>query len=279
MSELVPVVTELGLPESPRWHDGRVWFCDWLDGSVLSVDPDGDDLMVHATVDGFPICIDWDLDGNLLVVDGAGRRVLRGDSTNRRVLRGDTGGLQLLTDLASLADGPWNEIVTHPSGRIYVNGPGYDLMAGQDPASGQIAVIDVDGTARLVADGLAFPNGMALVDGGARLLVAESHGARITRYIVAENGDLIGRAALTAIPNSAPDGLCVSDERSIWYADVPNRCCRRISSYGRFLTTVNVDRGCFSCVESPDGDLYITAAVWDDQTFTSRRGVLYRVIA
>ena len=28
--------------ESPRWHDGRFWMCDWLAGEVLAFDADGD---------------------------------------------------------------------------------------------------------------------------------------------------------------------------------------------------------------------------------------------
>ncbi len=34
--------TGLGLGESPRWHDGRLWVCDWVAGEVLSYDETGD---------------------------------------------------------------------------------------------------------------------------------------------------------------------------------------------------------------------------------------------
>jgi sugar lactone lactonase YvrE len=29
------IVDRIGVGESPRWRDGRVWFCDWLSGEVL----------------------------------------------------------------------------------------------------------------------------------------------------------------------------------------------------------------------------------------------------
>ena len=30
-----------GLVESPRWHDGRLWFSDWTGGQILAVDDAG----------------------------------------------------------------------------------------------------------------------------------------------------------------------------------------------------------------------------------------------
>ena len=230
--ELVPIVDDIGLGESPRWHQGRVWYCDWLDRTVISVDPDGGDRIVHARLDGFPICIDSDLDGQLLIVDGA----------QRQVLRGGVDGLELVADLAAVSEAPWNEIVTHPSGRVYVNGVGFDMMAGDEPTTGQIAVIDQDGSVRKVADDLAFPNGMAVVADGARLVVAESHAGRITSFTISPDGDLTDRATLAELPGSAPDGLCVAGHGTIWYADVPNRHCRRIGLGGNVIETITADQ-------------------------------------
>ena len=31
----------IAFPESPRWHDGRLWFSDWLAHEVIALDPDG----------------------------------------------------------------------------------------------------------------------------------------------------------------------------------------------------------------------------------------------
>lgn len=264
---LVAIVDDIAFGESVRWRHDRVWYCDWIDGTVVSVSPDGLDRTVHHTLDGFPICIDWDLEDRLLIVDGARRCVLRQHGE----------GLEVLADLSAISDAPWNEIATHPSGRAFVNGIGYDLMAGDAATTGQIAVIDTDGTIRQVADNLAFPNGMAIIQGGSRLVVAESHAGRITSFAIAPNGDLHDRATLVEVPGSAPDGLCVAIDGTIWYADVPNRHCRRITLGGAIVETIDADRGCFSCAVSPDGTLFITANVWDDETFVSRRGVLLQM--
>jgi len=62
--------------ESPRWHDGRLWFSDWGANQVIALGTDGSHEVV-ATVASFPMCIDFLPDGRLLVVDSAQRRLLR----------------------------------------------------------------------------------------------------------------------------------------------------------------------------------------------------------
>src|ERR1700758_3886072 len=62
--------------ESPRWHDGWVWFSDWGAHQVIALDPDGRSEVI-LSVPSFPMCIDFLPDGRLLVVDSARRRLLR----------------------------------------------------------------------------------------------------------------------------------------------------------------------------------------------------------
>lgn len=261
------VVDGIAFGESVRWHDGRLWFCDWIDGDVISVASDGADRTVHAHLDAFPLCVDWDRDHRLLIVDGAGRQLVVMIEGERRVL----------ADLAEVSDKPWNEIAAHPSGRIFVNGIGFDMMAGEEPASGQIAVVETDGSIRRVADGLAFPNGMVVSGDGSTLLVAESQAGRITSFSIGEHGDLGPPVVFADVPGSAPDGLCLAPNGSVWYADVPNRRCQRVADGGEVMETITFDRGCFSCALSPDGALFVAATVWDADTFATRRGVVYRV--
>src|ERR1700761_2278184 len=61
--------------ESPRWHEGRLWFSDWGANQVIALNDDGSPE-VMATVASFPMCIDFLPDGRLLVVDSARRRLL-----------------------------------------------------------------------------------------------------------------------------------------------------------------------------------------------------------
>ncbi len=54
--------------ESPRWHDGQVWFSDRDANQVVALEADGS-YEVMAALPSFPMCIDFMPDGRLLVVD------------------------------------------------------------------------------------------------------------------------------------------------------------------------------------------------------------------
>src|SRR3954453_5074304 len=62
--------------ESPRWHDGRLWFSDWGANQVIALDTDGSHEVV-ATVASFPMCIDFLAGGRLLGAYSARQRLLR----------------------------------------------------------------------------------------------------------------------------------------------------------------------------------------------------------
>ena len=67
-----------------------------------------------------------------------------------------------------------------------------------------IALVTPDGAAREVADGLAFPNGMAISPDGATLIVAESYGNRLTAYDIGRDGGLGGRRTWADTPGDHP---------------------------------------------------------------------------
>ena len=237
------LTTGLAMGESPRWHDGRLWLCDWLAGEVLRIDGAGRREVVHR-IDGLPVSIDWLPDG---------REVC---TTPRGVVVGP--------DLAAYGGTgrPWNEIVVDRRGRVFVNMPG--SAPGEEPRPGILAVIEPDGTTREVADDLWFPNGMALTPDGS-LVVAESHAARLTAFTITADGALTDRRVWAELGEGAPDGICLDADGAVWYADVPHRHCRRVAEGGRVLDTVEVDRGCFACMlGGPDGrTLHIVATDWE----------------
>ena len=71
------------------------------------------------------------------------------------------GSLVTHADLAGISSPPaGNELVVDARGNAYVNGGGFDLMAGEPFAPGIIALVTAAGSAHRVADELAFPNGM-----------------------------------------------------------------------------------------------------------------------
>ncbi len=249
--------------ESPRWHDGRLWFSDWAAGQVIAVDDDGEHEVV-VSVPSFPMCIDFLPDGRLLVVDSAHRRLLRRESDGTMVTH---------ADLAPISNHPWNDIVVDERGHAYVNSIGFDFPGGEF-APGFVVLVSPDGTVRSVADDLAFPNGMAITADGATLIVAESYGNRLTAYDIGVEGELSGRRVWADAGDDHPDGICVDAEGAVWYADVGNRHCVRVREGGDVLATVDLDRGAFACALSRGDEprLYVVGQEWGGPEATEPTG-------
>ncbi len=104
-----------------------------------------------------------------------------------------------------------------------------------------------DGSARLVADGIAFPNGMAITPDNSTLIVAESYGQKLTAFQLAADGSLSWPRLWADLGDGVPDGICLHAEGAIWYADVPSKQCVRVREGGEVLQTLRLDCGCFSC--------------------------------
>ena len=155
--------TDLSFGESPRWHDSRLGLANWGAGEVIALDVDGN-CEIMARVSSFNFSIDWLPDGRLLIISGA--LLLRQEADGSLVTHADLSGLP----------GPGcNEIVVDGRGNIYVNGPGFNLMTGEPPKPGFVALVSPDGSVQQVADNVAFPNGMAMTPDNSTLILAESY--------------------------------------------------------------------------------------------------------
>jgi sugar lactone lactonase YvrE len=266
MSEFTTLLKDLALVESPRWHDNRLVFSDWGAGEVLAADLDGGRELI-TPIEAMPFCLDRLPDGRLLIV--AGHQLLVHESG---------GSLSPYADLGSLSTKPWNDIVTDGRGNTYVNNIGFDFPEGEY-APGLIALIKPDGTAHQAADGLAFPNGMAVTPDNATLIVAESYGGVLSAYDIAADGDLSNRRVWADLQGAAPDGICIDAEGAVWFAEVPGRRCVRVREGGEVLQMITSELGCFACMlGGPEGTtLFVTAAAWPDaMTPGSRTGRLLK---
>ena len=235
--ELQTLMTGLVLGESPRWHENRLWFSDWGTREVVAVDLAGKSEVI-VRVPTMPFCIDWLPDGRLLIVSGRNGLLLR---------RELDGSLVTHVDLTSLSDRPWNEIVVDGRGNAYINNIGFDFPVGEF-ATGIIALVTPDGSARQVADGVAFPNGMVVTPDNATLILAESYGKRLTAFDIAADGSLSNRRVWADLDGGFPDGICLDAENAVWYADVPNKRCVRVREGSEVLQTIDLDRGYFACM-------------------------------
>ena len=252
MSDVHVLLTGRVFGEQPRWHEDRLWFSDWGTQEVIAVDLEGNsEVMLRGR--SFPLCVDWLPDGRLLVVSAREGLLLRQEPD---------GSLETHGDLGSASDPPaGNELVVDGRGNGYVNGGGFDMMAGEEFAPGIVALVAPDGSARQVADGLAFPNGMLIMPDDRTLIVAESYAKRLTAFDIGTDGSLSNRRVWAELGDGVPDGICADAENAVWYADVPNKRCVRVREGGEILQTVELDRGCFACaLGGPDGTTLFTVA-------------------
>lgn len=242
----------LAFPESPRWRRGRLWISDWGAGEVIAVDLEGTTEVV-ARLPSFPMCIDHLPDGRLLIVSASEGRLVRQETD---------GTLVTHADLSGFGDHPWNDIVVDGRGNAYVNNIGFDFPVGEF-APGIIALVTPDGAVRSVADGLAFPNGMAVTPDNGTLIVAESYGNKLTAFDIGADGSLSNGRVWAAVDDH-PDGICLDAENAVWYGDVGNRRAARVREGGEVLQTIDLDRGCFACMlGGPDGQtLFMVANEW-----------------
>ena len=255
MAEVQTLLAGLVFGEQPRWHEDRLWFSDWGPQVVMAVDLDGNSEVVLQG-QSFPLCVDWLPDGRLLVVSARQGLLLRRESA---------GSLVTHADLTGLSDSPWNELVVDGRGNAYVNGGGFDLMAGEQFVPGVIALATPDGSVREVADGIAFPNGMLVTLDNATLIVAESYAQRLSAFDITPDGSLSNRRVWAELHGGVPDGICLDTENAVWYGDVPNQRCVRVREGGEVLQTIALDRGCTACaLGGPDRKtLFMTATEWN----------------
>lgn len=231
--------------ESPRWHDGRLWFAHWGAGEIVTVDLDGRSSVVS---DGHPRLgwsIGWLPDGRLLVT---GQGLMRVEPD---------GSIVEHADLSALA-GDWNELVVDGRGNIYVNG-----RCEFDPTPrGVIALVTPDGSVRQVADSIAFPNGMAVTPDNSMLIIAESFARRLTAFDIEADGSLSNRRVWA--DDVGPDGICLDADGAVWAQDFADTACLRVREGGEVLERIQLDRSPFACMlGGPDGrTLFILAAQW-----------------
>lgn len=254
------LASDLAYVESPRWHDGRLWFAHWGTDEIVAVDLDGGTEIVGHGPGGFGWSLGWLPDGRLLVT---GERLMRQEPDGSMVQH---------ADLSKLS-GDWNEIVVDGRGNIYVNG-----RCEFDPAPrGIIALVTPDGSVRQVADSIAFPNGMAVTPDNSTLIVAESLAGRLIAFHIKDDGSLSNRRVWAE--GIGPDGICLDAEGAVWTQKFTENAVVRIHEGGRTLQTIKLDRSPFACMlGGPDGrTLFMLAAEWRgmekvDEALAARTG-------
>ena len=222
MPESKVLLSGLGIPESPRWHEGRLWFSNWIDRQVVAVGLDGKpEVMLTRDPDSHPMgySIDWLPDGRLLVT---------GDKLRRQEPDGS---------MVVHAEQRANEIVVDGRDNIYLNGADFDFVAGAPPKPGYIKLVTPGGQLRQVADDIAFPNGMVITPDDRTLIISESFAGRLTAFDIDAGGGLSHRRVFAE--GVAPDGICLDAEGAVW-ASAGMSSVVRVAEGGQVLQRVGL---------------------------------------
>ena len=238
--------------ESPRWHEGRLWFANWGAEEIVAVDTDGNAEVAAKGPPGLGWSIDWLPDGRLLVT-GHGLMRIEPD-----------GSMVPHADMSAAGVDDFNEIVVDGRGNIYVNG-GCDFHPGAGNAPGIIALVTPDGSVRRVADEIAFPNGMAVTPDNSTLVISESFAARLTAFDIDDDGGLSNRRVWA--DGVGPDGICIDSDGAVWTGvdqAGPGVFIGRVLDGGEVLDRVQVDMPCFASMLGGEDrrTLFMLVADW-----------------
>jgi sugar lactone lactonase YvrE len=247
----------LGMGESPRWHDGRLWFSNWGTDEIVAVDLNGNSEVMGRGGGGSGWATNWLPDGRMLIT---GREPIRVEPDGSRARH---------ADLSHISAYGWSEITVDGRGNVYVNTINFDFADFNDAfasgrAPGKIALVTPDGEAREVADDLAFPNGMVVTADNATLIVAESFARRLTAFDIGPDGGLSNRRLWADVTG---DGICIDAEGAVWCSDVgPGEAgvCLRVREGGEVVDRIELDRSCYACMLGGDDGrtLFMVVAKW-----------------
>ena len=246
----------LAMPESPRWHDGRLWFSNWGTGQIVAVDLDGNSEVVGEGPDGLGWATNWLPDGRML-----DHRPGAGPRRAGRVARPARRPQPHLAVRMERADRrrARQRLREHDQLRLRPLRRG----AAKRQAPGKIALVTPDGEAREVAGGIAFPNGMVITPDNGTLVVAESFAARLDRLHIGGDGTLSNRRVWA--DGVGPDGICLDADGCIWASSgAMVNDCARIREGGEVLERFELDRPCFAAMlGGPDRrTLFMLTAEW-----------------
>jgi len=238
MTDTEVVADGLVFPESPRWHEGALWFSDQHDLRVCRVDSQTSNVETVVHVPQQPSGLGW-AQGRLLVVS----------MTDRRVLSFEGGRLSQWADLREVAAFHCNDMVVDTRGRAYVGNFGFDLLGRAPKVPASLALVDTDGSVSRVADDLMFPNGCAITRDGRTLLVAETFAARVTSFRINDDGSLSNREMYCDLGGALPDGICLDGEGAVWCACPVEHQVLRVRQGGEITDRVDLgDRQPFACI-------------------------------
>jgi len=231
------LIEGLLFPESPRWHDNKLWFSDMEGHKVMTVDMHGNTETIIKKPNRLS-GLGWLPDDILLIVS----------MEDRCLLRLDPDGVKVVADLSGLATFYLNDMVVDKQGRAYIGNFGFDFFNNQTFVPAEIILVNPNGDFRVVVDDMAFPNGIVITPDDRTLVVGETFAARLTAFDIMEDGSLTGRRIWANLKSIPPDGICLDEEGGIWVAAPGRHRVVRVLEGGKITHIVKVENDAYACM-------------------------------
>ena len=239
---LVKVCDGLSFPEGPA-YDGRgnLFFSNCNDETISKVNADGtvERKWMSASEQDQPFTwkksngLTFHGDGTMFVCDHGRNAIIRMHPGKRCEVYADScGGVPF--------KGP-NDLAFDPKGNLYFTDP-----VGSNKKNPVGCVYRVEqGTRKVtrVADGMAFPNGLAFTANAKYLYVCESGENRILRFAVKLDGTLGPKepfADLSPDGPGDPDGMAVDSKGNLWVTHFGAHSVLVFDTKGRITTIIRL---------------------------------------
>ena len=205
-----PIADGFGLIEGPVWHPSfGLLFSDVINGGVFRLDEKGRTHLVFGHRRGI---------GGMSIHEAGGLVVSGRNISFKRF--GEESSVTLLDRDPDNDNVGYNDITTDSEGRVYAGSLGSSPVFddGRSPKAGDLYLIDLDGSTRVVAEDVMLTNGLGFSPDGKTLYHSDSRRQRVFRYDVSNNGDLGQKEVFVETESGSPDGLCVATDGSVWVA-------------------------------------------------------------
>jgi xylono-1,5-lactonase len=227
------LATGYGLIEGPVWDSAKgLYFSDVLGGGIHLLDrKDKVSLAVpkRRGIGGMAL----HADGGLVA---GGRDIVHVSLADHN--------MKVLLDRNAADDAVgFNDLTTDAKGRVYVGSIAFAIFKGEEMKPGNLYVIDLDGKARKISDGIMLTNGLGFSPDGRLLYHSDARRELIRVYDVCDDGTVGHWRAFAAMgPGSVPDGLKVAADGSVWVADAHAGRVAVFGADGRHRRDVAVPR-------------------------------------
>ena len=265
-----PLAKGYGLIEGPVWVPGRgLLFSDVHHGGVFCLGTDGEVSTVFEHRRGIGGMALHEADGMVVGGRNIGYKPFAG---------GDT--VTLLDRDPEHGNVGYNDLTTDEAGRIYAGSLGSPVFEEGEQQPGNLYLIDLDGTSRIVGRDILLTNGLGFSPDASTLYHSDSRRQAVYCYGVAQGGELGEKRPFARSDSGAPDGLAVSEDGAVWVAMAGGSGVNVYEPDGSLREHIGIPQPmCTSVCFGGDGLEYLYIVTGSPGGAGHREGSVYRIQA